>query len=231
MATMTSLSVKNAIPGAGKTRTLVLSPGPDGIPVATLALDANSTILDSQISIALDKAKRGAGLTEAQQVEKGVKLSPLEKTLVARAKAMKDPRVTDRGVTELGSDMGNRGTPISVERTSKEYQDMVHTLEGKPPVGRAKGVADREIVADSFFAVTEPGAKPTLATGDAGVYNPLAERAGIKTARLGGKTVPEKLASPEGCPATRPDGTQVILRGDRFDVTVNGRTITVIPIK
>jgi hypothetical protein len=78
--------------------------------------------------------------------------------------------------------------------------------------------------------VTEPGAQPTLATGDASVYNPLAERAGIKTARLG-KTVPEKLASPEGCPATRPDGTQVILRGDRFDVTVNGRTITVIPIR
>jgi hypothetical protein len=144
---------------------------------------------------------------------------------------MRDSRVTDRGVVELGSDMGNRGTPIGVERTSKEYQDMVQALEGKPPVGRAKGVADRQIVADSFFAVTEPGAKPTLATGDAGVYNPLAERAGIKTARLGGKTVPEKLASPEGCPATRPDGTQVNLHGDRFDVTVNGRTITVIPIK
>jgi hypothetical protein len=231
MATMTSLSIKNAVPGAGKTRTLVLSPGPDGIPVATLALNTDSTILDSQISIALDKAKRGAGLTEAQQIEQRVNLSPLEKTLVARAKAMRDSRVTDRGVVELGSDMGNRGTPIGVERTSKEYQDMVQALEGKPPVGRAKGVADRQIVADSFFAVTEPGAKPTLATGDAGVYNPLAERAGIKTARLGGKTVPEKLASPEGCPATRPDGTQVNLHGDRFDVTVNGRTITVIPIK
>ena len=230
MATMSSLSVKNALPSALKTRTLVLSPGPDG-PVATLALNADSTILDSQISIALDKAKRGAGLTETQQIEKRVNLSPLEKNLVARAKAMKDPRVTDRGIAELGSDMGNRGTPIGVERTSKEYQDMVQALEGKPPVGRAKGVADREIVADSFFAVTEPGAKPTLATGDAGVYNPLAERAGIKTARLGGKTVPEKLTSPEGCPATRPDGTQVILRGDRFDVTVNGRTLTIIPIK
>ncbi|HEY4244819.1 MAG TPA: DUF4157 domain-containing protein [Kofleriaceae bacterium] len=219
MATLTGLQIKGAVPKAGSTRTIVLTPGPDGRPVATLALGADSTIIDSNLTIALDKQAKGQPLSE------------LDKKLIQRAGKLTDMRITDPGLGEVGGDLGARGTPISAERTSPEYQDLLKNLEGKPPVGRTKGVKDRSIVADAFFGITEPGAKPTLATGDSGIYNPLAERAGIKTARLGGKTLPEALASPGGVEVVMPDKTKVILKGDRFDVTINGKTLTVIPIR
>ena len=133
---------------------------------------------------------------------------------VARAKSLGELRVTDRTAAEAAAkagDLPQKGVPIAVERSSKEYQDLVTELVKDPPVGRTKGVGDREIVADVFFGVTEPGVKPTLATNDKGVYNPLAKRAGIDPAKIGGP-VPDKF----------PNG---------FDVTLNGRTIKVIPVK
>jgi hypothetical protein len=75
---------------------------------------------------------------------------------------------------------------------------------------RSKGVDDRNIVADTFFAVCEPGVKPKLATQDKGIYNPLAERSGMNLAKLGAEL-----------PKVMPDG---------FDVTIQGRTITVVPL-
>jgi hypothetical protein len=44
-------------------------------------------------------------------------------------------------------------------------------------------VADRNIVADTFFAVTEPGVTPKLATQDKRIYNALAMRAGMDPAK------------------------------------------------
>ena len=42
-------------------------------------------------------------------------------------------------------------------------------------MGRSKGVKDRHIVADTFFAVCEPGVTPKLATRDPGIYDALAK--------------------------------------------------------
>jgi len=201
LGTMTSLSVKGALPGWSRSRTLVLHPGPDGIPLATLALDANTAVIDTQLAIALEKQAKGLPLQEG------------EKAMIARAKSLGDLRVTDKTAAEMAVKGGNspqKGVPISVERTSQVYQDMLVELAKEPPVGRTKGVADREIVADAFFGVTEPGVTPRLAAHDPGVYNPLARRAGIVPEKLGA-SVPDKF----------PGG---------FDVTVNGRTIKVLPI-
>ena len=71
-------------------------------------------------------------------------------------------------------------------------------------------MADRHIIADTFFAVTEPGVKPKLATQDSGIYNALAKRAGMDPAKLGAEL-----------PKVKPGG---------FDVTIHGRTITVVPL-
>lgn len=43
-------------------------------------------------------------------------------------------------------------------------------------VGGGKGVADRAVVADAFFARTSPGAVPRFATADRAVFNKLATR-------------------------------------------------------
>jgi hypothetical protein len=196
-----------------------LHPGPDGIPLATLALDANSTVIDTQMAIALEKQAKGLPLQDG------------EKAMVAKAKSLGELRVTDKTAAEAAAKSGNlpqKGVPISVERTSQAYQDMVAELARDPVVGRAKGAADREVVADALFGVTEPGAKPTLAVHDKGVYNPLAKRAGIDPAKIGGP-LPDKLAAPGGLEVTI-NGQQVTLH-DSFDVTVNGRTIKVIPVK
>jgi hypothetical protein len=77
-------------------------------------------------------------------------------------------------------------------------------------VGRTTGVNDRNIVADTFFAVCEPGVTPKLATQDSGIYNALARRAGMDVRKLGAEL-----------PKVKPDG---------FDVTIQGRTITVVPL-
>ena len=69
---------------------------------------------------------------------------------------------------------------------------------------------NRIIVADAFFAKTKPGVTPAFATVDRGIYNPLLKIAGIN---------PQKLGRP--APETFPNG---------FDVTINGRTLLVIPL-
>jgi hypothetical protein len=66
------------------------------------------------------------------------------------------------------------------------------------------------IVADTFFSKTKPGVKPTFTTHDSGIYNNLL--------RIKGE-LPEKLGKP--LPQVYPDG---------FDVTINGRTIRVLPL-
>lgn len=81
-------------------------------------------------------------------------------------------------------------------------------------MGQAKGKADRQIVADTFFAQTEPGVTPKLLTHDAGIYNKLAKiKFGVEPnpRHFGGKTLVD--AYPNG-----------------FDVTIDGRTIRIIPL-
>ena len=101
--------------------------------------------------------------------------------------------------------------PITVDRSSTEYQKVVQELE-QNNVGNAppKGVNDRNIVADVFFAETEPGVIPTLATQDKGIYNSLARLAGIDPNQVGGSG---------GIPGAYPNG---------YPVTVEGKTIRVV---
>jgi hypothetical protein len=113
-------------------------------------------------------------------------------------------------VGELRSgDVVWRGLDISVKRTSKAYKRVLRVLD-RYNVGRPKGFADRSIVADTFFAETKPGAIPTLATHDKGVYTPMLRIKGLEPAKLG-KSVDQ--AFPSG-----------------FEVTINGRTIKIIPL-
>lgn len=200
---LTALSVKGSLPNLTPGRTLVLHPGPDGVPVATLALDKSSLVVDTNVAIALDKKARG------------LPLQPGEELALARMHQLGDVdlRVTDTTAGETGVkgfSPPHKGIPISVERTSQAYQDVLNKLANEPPVGGTKGVDDRNIVADTFFAVTEPGVKPKLATQDKRIYNALAKRAGMDPGKLGARL-----------PEVKPDG---------FDVTIQGRTITVVPL-
>ena len=68
-----------------------------------------------------------------------------------------------------------------------------------------------EDLTDVFFAKREAGVVPTFVTGDKSIYNKLATEAGIDLENIGGRTLPE----------LKPDG---------FTVTIEKRTIKVIPI-
>lgn len=206
LAGVNALLVKGLVPGLTRGRTLVLSPGPDGVPVATLALDAGSTVIDTNAAIALDLRARGQSL------------DPGHKAAIKRVEGFGgDLRVADPTLPEMGVKGGNptqKGVPIAVERTSKEYEALLANLsDASDPVGKAKGVADRNIVADTFFAITEPGVIPRFATADKNIYNALSRRAGYDPMAKGaGIAVPTKF----------PNG---------FEVTINRHTIKVMPIK
>lgn len=203
MGGLTALSVKGTIPELSKGRSLVLHPGSDGVPVVSTALTKKSIVIDTNTAIALDKKAKGL---ESE-------MSPGEKAMVAKIEALGDVelRVADVTVTEMASKGGKvtqPGIAVTIDRTGKEYQDILQVLTDNK-VGKAKGAADRAIVADTFFAVPEPGVTPTFATHDPGIYNNLARITGYEPAKAG--PVPQKF----------PNG---------FDVTINGRTIKVIPI-
>jgi len=120
-----------------------------------------------------------------------------------------DLRITDISVTqELSNLQGFKGINLTLGRESAEYRALISELENvKPsPVGRNKGVNDRQIVADAFFA---EGTKPTFITADKGIYNPLFKLSGENSL---GKSIP----------AAFPNG---------FNVQINGKSLFVIPIK
>jgi len=94
--------------------------------------------------------------------------------------------ITDKTAVEVGGSSGpdRQGFPfptetrrilLSVERDSSQYGTVLAKLD-ELGVGRAKkmsGGADREIVADAFFATTARGDVPTLVTADRGIIIPL----------------------------------------------------------
>lgn len=139
----------------------------------------------------------------------GKPLQPGEQALLNNLKAL------DTSDLRVPGAVGAKGAAtleqfnITVSRTSAEYKAVLSELE-KFNVGRTKGFEDRQIVADAFFSKADPGVKPVLVTHDKGIYNRLLLITGQDPAKLG-KSVP--LAFPAG-----------------FDVTVGGRTITVLPL-
>jgi Bacterial SH3 domain len=163
-------------------------------------LKPNSVVIDSNAAIALQKQAAGLPLQAG------------ELAIIKRLEAMgnADLRVAGTTVAEVrGGQIKFTGFPLEIARSSVAYQNLLKVLE-KFNVGQTKGIADRMIVADTFFAKVEPGAKATFATMDSRIYNRLYEISG-GDARLLGKPVSE--AFPNG-----------------FNVTINGRTIRVIPL-
>jgi len=92
-------------------------------------------------------------------------------------------------------------------------------LDGVVGGNKANSQIDRALIADTAFAIMEPGATPRFATADPDIYNSLARRAVnpkgsgemINQAKLG-KSVP-------------------VIFSDGFDVTIGGNTIRVLPFK
>lgn len=210
MGGLTALSVKGTIPELAKGRTLVLHPGPEGIPVVTTALSKKSVVIDSNAAIALDRKAKNLPLNNAQE------------DAIKRIEAMGDVelRVADPTIGEVGFKGGpviHQGIPVSVDRKGKLYQDILANLKkSSDPIGGhklPKAESDQQIVADIFMTVTEPGVIPRFVTADPGIYNPLSRRAGYDPQAKGaGIAVPVKFG---------PNG---------FEVSIEGRTIRVIAL-
>ena len=180
--------------------------------VAGQVLARNSLIVDENVFIARQHLAEGtANAYEKLQLQRLEQIGSDD----LRATNSINARLTARNPA-----FANKGINLSTKRTSSEYQGLLKELEtpvivkGKlksGPIGGKTGVDDRNIVADSFFAKTEPGVVPRFATADSKVYNSLAWRAGIKVDQLEGKTLSE--AYPKG-----------------FNVTINGKTLHVFPL-
>ncbi|HEU4734438.1 MAG TPA: DUF4157 domain-containing protein [Kofleriaceae bacterium] len=173
--------------------------------VESTGVGAKSIVIDSNTAIALMK--------DADPALKGT----MNAGEIARVKYLKslppetELRVGNVTVGEVeGGSLATKGLPITVVRDSKEYKLLLSKLESMN-LGGSKGVADRALLADVFFAKSEGGAVPTFMTGDKSIYNKLATESGIDVTNMGGKTLPE----------LKPHG---------FAVTIDGRTINVIPV-
>jgi hypothetical protein len=169
----------------------------------TTAVGAKAVIIDSQVAIALFKKGTGRGL------------QPNEEIMVKYAEALPlgtELRVGNITIGEVGSgSIRAKGLPIDVARDSDPYKQVLAELE-RMNVGGGNGAADRALVADAFFAKTEPGVVPRFATADPDIYNKLARAKGIDPRRLGGKTLSQ----------LHPGG---------FEVTVAGQKLHVVPIE
>ena len=174
--------------------------------VAGQVLARNSLIVDENVFIARQKLANGT----ANAYEK-LQLQRLEKI------GSDDLRATDSITARLiarNQKFANKGVSLSLERNTPEYQALLKDLSNPKKgwtVGGTEGIDDRNIVADAFFAKTEPGVTPRFATADKGIYNALSRRAGINPDTLKGKSIPEVY----------PDG---------FNVNINGRTLQVYPL-
>ncbi|ABC30777.1 Rhs family protein [Hahella chejuensis KCTC 2396] len=176
-------------------------------------ITSNSLVVDNNITSAILKRENGVDISALNKAERN-------SLLFLDSKLNADIRLTDTGASEAldsFSNLGslNKGIELTVSRDSPEFQQMLDTLKnlkgpnGDPlPVGRNKGAKDQMIVAEAFFA---RGGQATLVTADQGVFSPLAVLAGHNPAKLG-VSVPN--AFPNG-----------------FNVTVNGKSILVLPIK
>jgi hypothetical protein len=210
MGGLTALSAKGTIPELTKGRTLVLHPGPEGVPVVSTALAKESIVIDTNAQIALDRRAKGLPLDQGHEAA----IKRIEALGEADLR-VSDPTVGERAVK--GVKVTQPGIAVNVDRSGKEYQEILANLSNvNDPVGgkKAKAVSDQRIVADVFFAVAEPGVTPRFATADSGIYNPLSRRAGYDPQAKGaGKSVPDKFGTAG------------------FEVSINGRTIRVIPLK
>ncbi|HSN26646.1 MAG TPA: hypothetical protein VLT45_10175 [Kofleriaceae bacterium] len=164
------------------------------------ALGKDALVIDANTAIALNKRSLGLPLQLGEQA------------LLKRLDALgaSEYRVVNVTAGEVKTgDVAWRGLELTTKRSSREYQKLLKVLD-RYDVGGAKGIPDRAIVADVFFSQTEPGVVPRFATHDRGVYNNLFRITGVDP-----KTVGKPLA-------------EAFANG--FDVTINGRTATIVPL-
>lgn len=173
----------------------------------TAAIGAKSIIIDSNTVIALSKDADPAlratmTRTEISQVAYIKQLPPGTEL-----------RVGNVTVGETGGTLSLRGMPIDVLRDTPEYTKVLNKLAAAR-VGKAEGFADQALVADMFFAKAEAGVTPKFVTADANIVNKLARIAGMNVDKMGGFPVLMKRFGGVG-----------------FDVTIERRTIRVIPVR
>lgn len=172
----------------------------------TAKIGAQSLIIDSNTAIALTK--------EADPALRAT-MNNGEKARVAYIKTLPagtELRIGNVTVGEAGGILNLKGVPIDVLRDSPEYTKVLNRL-ADAKVGKATGFADQALVADAFFATTEGGAPARFLTSDIDVVNKLARLTGIEPGKVGGFPGLLKRYGATG-----------------FGVTIEGRTITVIPV-
>jgi pretoxin HINT domain-containing protein len=173
------------------------------------ALGGKSLIIDSNTAIALMK--------DADPALRGT-MDAGHRARVAYIKSLPagtELRAGNVTIGEIGSGVVNiKGLPIEVSRESAEYQKLLKTLATEN-VGKGKGFADRGLIADAFFAKTEQGVARRLLTADQQAVKSLASMATpkIDVLRSGGY---DELVKKYGASG--------------FNVTIEGRTLTVIPV-
>lgn len=177
----------------------------------TAPLHGKSVIIDSNTAIALEMDANPA---------LRVKMNDAHKASVAYVKSLPagtELRVGNATIGEVGSGVINvKGVPIEMARESAEYQKALKVLaDGK--VGKS---ADQGLIADAFFAKTEPGVSRAFHTSDKDAVKKLAGLATpkIDVNKIGGYLGLVKEYGPGGAKSVG------------FTVTIEGRTLTVIPI-
>jgi len=105
-----------------------------------------------------------------------------------------------------------KGVPLDVLRDSPDYIKVLNRLASEK-VGKAGGFADQALVADAFFAKAEPGVIPRFLTSDQIAVKKLASIANIDVVKEGGFP-----------------GLLTRYGNIGFNVTIEHRTITVIPV-
>jgi hypothetical protein len=159
----------------------------------------SSLIVDTNSAISFSKQRSGLPMNPAHRAQCAfLSMHP-----------QADLRIANVTCGEVGEEIGDvPGVLISVSRDSEAYLRMLERLEILG-VGSPKGTPDRGIIADAFFAVTEPGVIAKVATQDRHVYNAL------------GQAAPGVTFTSETLPARYPGG---------FLVNIEGRVIRLIPI-
>jgi hypothetical protein len=177
----------------------------------TSGVHADSVIIDSNTVVAIladaDGKTLGAGMNagEVARVNWVKSLPPGTELRVGNV------TVGESAVGRVTLHGGVKGLPITVLRDSDEYKGLLSVLESSG-IGAKKGAADRAMVADAFFAKSEGGAVPKFATADNDVFTKLSKHADPRVVLNPGETLPA-------------------VRSSGFNVVINGRTLTVIPLR
>jgi hypothetical protein len=169
------------------------------------AVGANHIIIDSNTAIALAK--------DSDPLLRGT-MNGGEQARVAYVKSLPAGTELRVGNVTVGEapNIGLKGVPLNVARESTEYRSVLQTLE-TAKAGTGTGFADRAVLADAFFAITDPGTVARFLQADQNTVKAMARLAGIDVNAVGG--FPGLV---------RKYGT------NGFKVTVGSRSIIVIPV-